>query len=396
MICHKFKDINLLLYMNLNSFFFNNKTVNEIKNWINKDYKKQFLFIHGKDACGKTSLAECILKSYKIIHINIDFFKEKCSIKDYLDLSLGKKNITMMFNKDIQHNAIIFDNLELFMKHNKNVLNDILSYIDKLNIHKKHHPIIFISSNINHKIFKKLLQQCKFIEINYSQSNLETITKKLLLDKNIELSNNDIKDLITKSDSKVTNIISNINVINLKDNYSQVYNYEDNFIEDSVKKIYSTTDFTDIIRYSQITNNLYFDILDNIHFMTKDLDIIKKIYKSCCQAENVNTYYIKNHIDLYDLFITLSIIIPKYYLNNDMNQKKVINNKYVSKSLIYISNERYLYNKKIDPTMMYLTHKIDNPEFIKFIEEKYNIRECDQKKLKNTYDKILNLFNHFF
>ena len=60
--------------MNLNSFFFNNKTVNEIKNWINKDYKKQFLFIHGKDACGKTSLAECILKSYKIIHINIDFF----------------------------------------------------------------------------------------------------------------------------------------------------------------------------------------------------------------------------------------------------------------------------------------------------------------------------------
>ena len=60
MICHKFKDINLLLYMNLNSFFFNNKTINEIKNWINKDYKKQFLFIHGKDACGKTSLAECI------------------------------------------------------------------------------------------------------------------------------------------------------------------------------------------------------------------------------------------------------------------------------------------------------------------------------------------------
>ena len=35
--------------------------------------------------------------------------------------------------------------------------------------------------------------------------------------------------------------------------------------------------------------------------------------------------------------------------------------------------------------MTYLTHKIDNPEFIKFIEEKYNIRECDQKKLRNTF-----------
>ena len=375
--------------MNIDSFFLTKKVIKDINNWINKDYKKQFLFIHGKDACGKTSLAECILNKYKIIHINIDFFKEKCSIKDYLNLSLGKKNISMMFNKDIQHNAVIFDNLELFLKHNKNVLNDILSYLDKLNIHKKNHPIIFVSSNINHKSFKKLLQQCKFIEVNYSQKILETITKKLLLDKNIELSNNDITDLISKSDSKITNIISNINVLNLKDDYSQVYNYEDNFIEDSVKKIYSTNDFSDIIRYSQNTNNLYFDILDNIHFMTKDLDIIKKIYKSCCQAENVNTYYIKNHIDLYDLFTTLSIIFPKYYLNNDMNQKKVINNKYVSKSLIYISNERYLYNNKIDPNMMYLTHKIDDGEFIKFIEEKYNIRECDQKKLKNTYDKII-------
>jgi len=294
-----------------------------------------------------------------------------------------------MFNKNVQHNAVIFDNLELFLKHNKNILNDILSYLDKLNIHKRNHPIIFISSNINHKIFKKLLQQCKFVEINYSQSNLESITKKLLQDKNIELSSNEIKDLITKSDSKITNIISNINVINLKDNYSNVYNYEDNFIEDSIQKIYSTNNFTDIIRYSQITNNLYFDILDNIHFITKDLDIIKKIYKSCCQAENVNTFYIKNHLDLYDLFITLSIIIPKYYLNNKINQNKVINNKYVSKSLIYISNERYLYKNKIDPNMMYLTHKIDDPEFIKFIEEKYNIRECDQKKLRNTYGKII-------
>ena len=39
--------------------------------------------------------------------------------------------------------------------------------------------------------------------------------------------------------------------------------------------------------------------------------------------------------------------------------------------------------------MMYLTHKLDDLEFIKFIEEKYNIRECDQKKLRNTYDKII-------
>ena len=377
--------------MNINSFFLTKKVIKDINNWINKGYKKQFLFINGKDSCGKTSLAECILKDYKIIHINIDFFKEKTSLKDFLNLSLGKKNITMMFNKNIQHNAIIFDNLELFLKHNKSTLNDILSYLDKLNIHKKNHPIIFISSNINHKTFKKLLQQCKFIEINYSFNNLIKITEKLLLDKEIQLDEKDIKDLIIKSDNKINNIISNINVLNLKDDYSQVYNYEDNFIEDSVEKIYNTKDFTDIIRYSQITNNLYFDILDNIHFITSELDIINKIYKSCCLAENVNTYYIKNHIDLYDLFITLSLIYPKYYLNSKINRKKVINNKYVSKSLIYISNNRFLYNNDLDINMMYLINKIDNDELIRFINDKYNFKESDIRKLKNTYDKIINL-----
>ena len=146
MIC---KDKICINNMDLNSFFLTNKTCKEINNWINKDYKKQFLFIHGKDSCGKTSLAECILRGYKIIHVNIDFFKEKTSLKEFLNLSLGKKNITMMFNKNIQHNAIIFDNLELFLKHNKNILNDIISYISKLNNYKQNHPIIFISSNIN-------------------------------------------------------------------------------------------------------------------------------------------------------------------------------------------------------------------------------------------------------
>jgi len=373
--------------MNINSFFFNNKVNKEILNWIDKDYKKQFLFIHGKDSCGKTSLAESILNKYKIIHINIDFFKGKTSIKDFIDLSLGKKNITMMFNKDIQHNAIIFDNLELFLKHNKNVLNDILSYLDKLNIHKKNHPIIFISSNINHKIFKKVLSYSKFVEINYSLKNLIKITKEILLEKNIELDEKDIKDLIIKSDSKINNIKSNVELLNL-DNFKNINNYEDCFINDIIAKIYSTNDLNDIIRYSQNTNNLYFDVLDNIHFLTNDLDTIIKTYKSNCLAENVNTYYIKNHIDLYDLFILLSIIYPKYYLK-DINRKKVINNKYVSKSLIYISNERYLYNNDLDPNMMYLINKLDNDELTDFIKEQYGFKDCDIRKLKNTYDKII-------
>ena len=345
--------------MNINDFFFTKRDIKSINEWINKDYKKQFLFIHGHDSCGKTSLAECILNKYKIIHINIDFFKEKVNIKQYIDEALGRKNILMMFNKDYEYNAIVFDNLELFLKHNKQILNDIINYISKLKIHKQNHPIIFISSNINHKYFKKILSESKFIEINYDYKNILLITNKILSKKNINITEEEKKDLIKKSDQKINNIISNIEILNLNNNNNNIFDYEDTFVNDTINKIYSSNDFSDIIRYSQNTNNLYFDILDNIHYITKDLETIKNIYKTSMLAENVNTYYIKNHLDLYDLFALLSIIYPKYLLKSKINEKKIINNKYISKSLIYISNERFLYNNNLNKDIIYLINKLD-------------------------------------
>jgi adenylate kinase family enzyme len=377
--------------MNINDFFLTRKDIKSINEWITKDYKNQFLFIHGRDSSGKTTLAECILNKYKIIHINIDFFKEKQNIKQYIDEALGRKNILMMFDKTYEYNALVFDNLELFLKHNKQIINDIINYISKLNIHKQNHPIIFISSNINHKYFKKILSQSKFIEINYSYKNILSITDKILSNKNIKLSEKDKENLIKKSDKKINNIISNIEILNLNNNNNNnIFNYEDNFINNTINKIYTSNDLNDIIRYSQNTNNLYFDILDNVHFITNDLETIVDIYKTSMLAENVNTYYIKNHLDLYDLFTLLSIIYPKYLLNSEIDEKKIINNKYISKSLIYISNERYIYNNNLNKDIIYLLNKLkDDKEFTKFMKENYICENDKLKKILNIYEKII-------
>ena len=375
--------------MNINDFFLTRKDIKSINEWITKDYKNQFLFIHGRDSSGKTTLAECILNKYKIIHINIDFFKEKQNIKQYIDEALGRKNILMMFDKTYEYNALVFDNLELFLKLNKQIINDIINYISKLNIHKQNHPIIFISSNINHKYFKKILSQSKFIEINYSYKNILSITDKILSNKNIKLSEKDKGNLIEKSDKKINNIISNIEILNLNNN-NNIFNYEDNFINNTINKIYTSNDLNDIIRYSQNTNNLYFDILDNVHFITNDLETIVDIYKTSMLAENVNTYYIKNHLDLYDLFTLLSIIYPKYLLNSEINERKIINNKYISKSLIYISNERYIYNNNLNKDIIYLLNKLkDDKEFTKFMKENYICENDKLKKILNIYEKII-------
>jgi hypothetical protein len=41
--------------------------------------------------------------------------------------------------------------------------------------------------------------------------------------------------------------------------------------------------------------------------------------------------------------------------------------------------------------MIYLINKLENNELIEFIKEKFDIKECDEKKLKNTYDKIIKI-----
>ena len=107
-------------------------------------------------------------------------------------------------------------------------------------------------------------------------------------------------------------------------------------------------------------------------------------------AENVNTYYIKNHLDLYDLFALLSIIYPKYLLKSKINSKKVINNKYISKSLIYISNERFLYNNNLNKDIIYLINKLkEDEDFIIFMKENYNCENDKLKKVMNVYEKII-------
>ena len=82
-----------------------------IDDWILNDYKKKALIIYGNNGIGKTSLANYILRDFTTITINIDFCKQGKQLDDYLDLSLYKKSITMMFNNKNTNKAIIFDDI---------------------------------------------------------------------------------------------------------------------------------------------------------------------------------------------------------------------------------------------------------------------------------------------
>ena len=82
-----------------------------INNWISSKYQQNPLIIYGMSGSGKTSLANYILRDQTVVHINLDFCKGNQSLETFLELSLFKKSITMMFDQKNTNKAIIFDDL---------------------------------------------------------------------------------------------------------------------------------------------------------------------------------------------------------------------------------------------------------------------------------------------
>ena len=132
--------------LDLNSFFFNDSQKKLLIKWIKEDYQKKPLCIYGKSGLGKTSLANVLLKEYKIINIDVEFIKNDSDFKEYIDLSLGKKNICMMFSKETQkqiYKSILFDDIHIIQQLDKNLFKNIIQWIKQINKYKNN-PIIFI------------------------------------------------------------------------------------------------------------------------------------------------------------------------------------------------------------------------------------------------------------
>ena len=118
-----------------------------VNDWINGKYKEKPIIIYGDAGTGKTSLANYIIQSFVKIEVNIDFSKTNKSLFSFLDLSLYKKSITMMF-EEVKSKAIIYDDLKYIQENDKSLFKQIIEFSKK----KISYPTIYIFNNINHKL----------------------------------------------------------------------------------------------------------------------------------------------------------------------------------------------------------------------------------------------------
>lgn len=336
-----------------------------VKIWLSK--KDKPLFIVGDTGTGKTCLANELLKKYHTIIISTDYIKYTGDLISYIKSSLFKKNILMMCSNN-HYKALLIDNFESFIKHDKTNASKLLEFVK--NIHKDH-PIIIISNKITNKIYETCKQYSYCIECRCSMSLCKKVFKN---------------DINTKS----TNLheLKN-NLLDLKSEKDIEYSLND-ILE---RLVYKNLPINELFllsssEYTTISLNL----LENSPTILNNKEHLYSIYKSICISDMYETKYIDKSIEL-NFFIYLACVIPSLYLRRYRSYKHTpfIYNKYVSKSLIQIHNQSLLssFNYIELLNLIYNHQLVDNSEKIGLLIQH---KEYD----KNTLLKQIKVYNYFY
>ena len=392
--------------LSLNDFFFNENSKKLLLKWIKEDYRDKPLCIYGKDGIGKTSLAKCLLNEYKIINIDTDFIKLDKDFNEYIDMSLGKKNICMMFanNKEKVFKSILFDDIHIIQNSDKSLFKNIISFTKNLNKNKnkkyQNNPIIFILPDncIVKKTYKEIIINSLLIELKYTDNQFNKIINKLLNEEKIFISLNHIHNLIKKSGRNLCNIISNIKLLNKNEMNNELtidIIYENDFkgeMNDITFKILNNKlDINTILSYIYNDYNIIsLNLLDNIHkfFLLKNGEFLNdylKIYESICLGDKMNSDMIVEHnYELMDYILIQHVVYPVYKIKEKYFKeiKEIQYNKYISKTIYYISNLNTCIKNNLNVNDIYYE--------LFLYDNKLNKEKNIDKKVLEKYIKIYN------
>ena len=362
-----------------------------IHEWLNQEeYRIKPLVIYGGPGTGKTTLANYILRDWVKIIINIDMSKSGIILEDFLNSSLYKKSITMMFS-DNKYKSLIIDDLYYIQINDKKLYKSIINFSKQ---NSNNHPVIYIFDTINHKSILHVINNSFKININYKNSQIKYIVKNYFIkDKKIPI--NELNNLINNSNKNFHNIINNIKFY--KGNYNTIHKYDttENELSLFIRNILDMDNINDLyLKAISDYNIIGLNILENIYdWLSQYKKINKKerililnnIYNHMCYGDLIlNKMYLINDWSLVDHVITNTIVYPYYMIKS--KKIKVLNieyNKYISRCIIYTYNNKLLSffnfdNIKLsyiyDLILNYTIHKKEKDlDLIKNIINHYNL-----------------------
>jgi len=358
---------------------FNKKTF--INQWLSYKYKEKSLAIYGLPGTGKTTIADYILKDWVKVYIKSDFCKLSRNLEDFLNDTLYKKSITMMFNDKV-YKSLIIDDIYYIQLNDKKLFKSIIQFSKEKD---KKNPIIYIFNSINKNV-KTIITKCFPFKIDFTIDFLSSLVKKYFLS---GFDRKDIIELVTKSNCNLHNIKVNIDFY--KNDFSKI-NIYDNINEELSQHINTIIKMKNI---DDIYNNSYSDymviglnLLDSISDFLKKanltksekIKIIYEVYKNNSISDSIyrilNETNDWNSIDHIMTFNTLSTI---YYIQKfNLSLENIPYTKYISKSIIFIHKNKVL------------NTNIEDVEYLYELIEKFLSRNE-----KETFNKIKSYILYF-
>lgn len=355
----------------------------EINNWIKTEYKQKPLLIYGNSGLCKTTIANYILKDYTKIYIDLSFCKENKDFNEFIEMSLYKKDIQMMF-KDKNYKSLIIDDYDYIIENEKKINKSIIHFIKKLSM-MNNYPIIIVGTFKSETIQKhKIYNFCRVIHINLSCNNFIDLTNKYFYNDNGNKNNKNTEILVKKSNFNFHNIKTNLE---FHTDFHCIQKYENKL---------KNTDFMDTIVNNSIQENfriisndsiiIGFNILENlIYWQNNDkqnINLIDKIYENNCLGDNLMSKY--NYID-YNYLILFHVISPLHYLKQiDYDIKTTIYNKYISRSIIYTHNQNLLKKSSLN---YYILINLYNQISIYSNEKEFLKKTFYLQNIKNYMEK---------
>lgn len=350
-----------------------------VKRWINKEYLIKPIIIYGTHGSGKTRLSEYILRSFSTIVINSENAKTGMILDEYLSDTIEKKSIAMMFKDKNPTKALIFDDLDYIHKNDKKLFKSIINFSKR----KIHNPIIYVTSSIQQKDIEKIYGLCYPIQIRYTPNRFKYIIKNYL--SNIELNDNDLDQLITKSEYNINFVKTNLSFHEKKVENIQVIDHKKEGQTELIKQIIYSPSLDDSIQLCLTDySKLCLDILENTCIAIQQSKRSKKwknetinyIYSMFLYGDVIqNNPYLVNLWDMAKYTVILSLLPAKIVFNDKkIKLKKIIHNKYISKCIIYTHHEKVLNQSGFSTDYISLIYSLDkldveNPELKKIIHK---------------------------
>lgn len=330
---------------------FHKDIVNHIRKWIKnvEDYAdnsqsvQQILFLYGPIGCSKSVTVECLFKGYNLYEIDADTIKSNDKIVEtiqglvnFRDKTLANIDKWNQKSRKDKSNMILVDNLELCDKGIENFI-DVVYTKHNINI-----PMVFVCNSIRYKDIFINYKNCTFLE--FKKPSLLELTKlsiDIVKEEDLDLSKQQIKILIEKSEYDIRQLlflleqwyyskrmkhefnifIENIQIKNidkdLNEKMEDVFNYKRRFNFSELFILGSSEPVT-------MSNSIYQNYINSIDKNLNKQDSLYVLNNYCKIMDNIsisnliyNEIYENQNWDLYNNYISHSVVIPGYYLKQN-------------------------------------------------------------------------------